>query len=545
MTPDNNLVLTGFMGTGKTTVGQQLARKLGREFVDTDIVIEERHGPIHEIFESQGESAFRDIERALAEELGVRKGLVIATGGRMLLDPENFKALSKNGRIFCLVATPEEIYDRVTGDPARVNRPLLEVADPKQRIIELLSERGPDYERFPQLTTDQIEPDVIAEELADLWSGHDTYPIASPSGGYEFTVGAGILPFLHQLASIHGPVVLITDDVVHDLYGHSLGDTDLTITLPAGRHQKTVDSVQVVYDRLLDAGIDRSATIVSLGTSIIGDIAGFAAATYLRGVELVHCPTNLIAMIDTSIGGKVGLDTAQGRNLIGLYKQPKAVLADVATLQTLPDRDFYSGMAEVIKHGLIASSFLLDHIKEADWRNSTRLSPGALANLQYLVAQAIQIKIAIVQEDPYEETGRRTVLNLGHTFAYAIEHATAGEWNHGEAVAVGLVASARLSELTGHAASGLADLVESFVAHVGLSTRLPDGIPPRALIEAMHKDKKKLGGQLRFVLLRDVGDPFVADDISESQVLEVLEGMYRSGSAGSPGITGDVAAHTA
>jgi len=173
MLPDN-LILTGFMGTGKTTVGRLVAQKLGREFVDTDVIIEERHGPIHEIFDRQGESAFRDIERALAQELGQRSGLVIATGGRMLLDPENVRVLSKNGRIFCLVATPEEIYDRVTGDPSRVKRPLLEVEDPKQRIVELLGERGPDYERFPQLTTDQIEPEVIAQELADLWSEHET-----------------------------------------------------------------------------------------------------------------------------------------------------------------------------------------------------------------------------------------------------------------------------------------------------------------------------------------------------------------------------------
>ena len=173
MIPDN-LILTGFMGTGKTTVGRLVAEKLGREFVDTDLVIEERHGPIHEIFDRQGESAFRDIERDLARELGQRTGLVIATGGRMLLDPENFRALSANGRIFCLVATPQEIYDRVTRDPSRVNRPLLEVADPKQRIIELLDERRPDYDRFPQLTTDQVEPDVIAQELADLWSEQDT-----------------------------------------------------------------------------------------------------------------------------------------------------------------------------------------------------------------------------------------------------------------------------------------------------------------------------------------------------------------------------------
>jgi shikimate kinase len=173
MIPDN-LILTGFMGTGKTTVGRLVAEKLGREFVDTDSVIEELHGPIPEIFDLQGESAFRDFERDLARELGQRDGLVIATGGRMLLDPENFKALSENGRIICLIASPEEIYDRVTRDASRVNRPLLEVADPKQRIIELLDERATDYARFPQLRTDHIEPEVIAQELADLWSEHDT-----------------------------------------------------------------------------------------------------------------------------------------------------------------------------------------------------------------------------------------------------------------------------------------------------------------------------------------------------------------------------------
>ena len=173
MSPDRNLILTGFMGTGKTTVGRLVAEKLGREFVDTDLVIEERHGPIQEIFDRQGESGFRDIETALATELGQRKGLVIATGGRMLLDAENLKVLSENGRVFCLVASPEEIYHRVAGDSSRVNRPLLDVEDPKQRIIELLDERGPDYARFTQVATDQIEPDVIAQELADLWSGHD------------------------------------------------------------------------------------------------------------------------------------------------------------------------------------------------------------------------------------------------------------------------------------------------------------------------------------------------------------------------------------
>jgi shikimate kinase len=173
MVPDN-LVLTGFMGTGKTTVGRLVAQKLGREFIDTDLIIEERYGPIDELFSTRGESAFRDIERSLALELSRRQDLVIATGGRMVLDPENVRALSQNGRIFCLVASPEEIYDRVTGDPSRVKRPLLEVEDPKQRIVELLDERAPYYERFPQLATDQLDPHVIAQELADLWLEDDT-----------------------------------------------------------------------------------------------------------------------------------------------------------------------------------------------------------------------------------------------------------------------------------------------------------------------------------------------------------------------------------
>ncbi len=528
MTPEHNLVLTGFMGTGKTTVGLQLAQKLGMEFVDTDLLIEERHGPISQIFKQQGEDAFRDMERSLAAELGGRRGLVIATGGRMLLDPANFKALIRNGRIFCLVATPNEILDRVTNDPARRDRPLLTVADPHQRIVELLAEREPNYARFPRLTTDYRDPDVIADEVADLWVGRDSYDIAHPDGGYEFIVGAGILPFVRQLTSVSGPLVLVTDDVVNELYGASVGEVDLTVSLPPERQNKTIDSVHFVYDRLFEAGVDKTATIVSLGTSIVGDIGGFAAATYLRGVDLVHCPTNLRAMVDTSIGGKVGLDVPQGRNLLGLYKQPKGVVADVATLQTLSKRDFSSGLAEVVKHGLVAGSSLLSHIEETEWMHGESLFPGMLRSLQSLIARAIQVKIAIVQEDPFEETGRRTVLNLGHTFGYGIEHATNGALNHGEAVAIGLVAAARLSEVKGYAQPGISQKVRAIVEHIGLSPALPEAITPESVFAGMLHDKKRRHTQLRFVLLRDIGDPFVADDVTESEVLAVLSEMVTS-----------------
>jgi 3-dehydroquinate synthase len=525
MRPDHNLVLTGFMGTGKTTVGQQLADLLQMRFVDTDELVESRHGPISEIFARQGETAFRDIERALARELAEQSGLVIATGGRMMLDPQNFRELSRNGRVFCLVATPEEIHHRVLNDETRRERPLLRVEDPRQRIIELMTEREPAYVRFPQVTTDRAGPGAIAHEVAKLWAGQSTYDVSAPSGGYPYTVGAGILPFTRQLASVNGPVVVITDEILREHYAESLGDIDLLVTLPGSGLQKTFETVGTVYKHLLDAEIDRSATVVSLGSSIIGDIAGFAAATYHRGLDLVHCPTSLIAMVDTSVGGKVGLDTPHGRNLIGLYKQPTAVVADVGTLQTLSARDFTSGLAEVVKHGLIASSSLLSRIEQTSWEDTMALLPRALADLQSLVAQAIQIKITIVQDDPFEEKGQRTVLNLGHTFGYGIESASDGAINHGEAVAVGLVAAARLSSSLGHAGSDLPDRVEALIHHVGLRTSLPDTIAPIDILRGMKRDKKRRQSQLRFVLLRDIGDPFVLDGVADESVLRVLDGM--------------------
>jgi 3-dehydroquinate synthetase len=235
----------------------------------------------------------------------------------------------------------------------------------------------------------------------------------------------------------------------------------------------------------------------------------------------VHCPTDLIAMIDTSIGGKVGLDVPQGKNLIGLFKQPSAVVADVATLQTLSRRQFTSGMAEVVKHALIAGSHLLAQLEDGEWHGSSHEERDALGRLQTLVAQAIQVKIAIVQDDPFEEA-RRTILNLGHTFAYAFEQVGGEALTHGEAVGLGLVAAARLSEQWGCSVPGLADRVEALVARVGLATSLPTAMPTDDLIDAMNRDKKRQGGKLRFVLMRDICDAFVADDVPSTALDKVL-----------------------
>lgn len=517
-----NIILTGFMGTGKTTVGRLLAKQLGREFIDTDELIQARHGrSIPEIFLELGEAAFRQMEADIVKELAEREELVIATGGRLMLDPANVAALSQKGRVFCLVATPEEILARLRDDKEHP-RPLLEVSNPGERIVELLQQRQKGYRRFPQVMTNDKQPTEVIRDLVNLiHSDPKRFAIDHPAEPYDFVVGGGLLPFIRQLAGVDGQMVVITDSQVGELYAASCGAVDHVITLPTGRQYKTLGTVQIIYDQLLQLGFDRTGTIVSLGGSVMGDIAGFVAATYMRGVDFVQCPTSLLDMVDTSVGGKTALDLPQGKNLIGAFKQPTAVIADVATLQTLPAEEFASGMAEVIKHGLIADTDLLQKVENGNWRWERGTIPLPLSELQALVAQAIQIKIVIVQEDPYER-GRRSILNLGHTFAHAIEQVSTYSIRHGEAVAMGLVAAVNLSARLGHCSPALQERIELALNKVGLPTRIPEHLSPASLLKAMDNDKKRLAGHLRFVLLREVGQAFVTDAVPDPAVLATL-----------------------
>ena len=521
-----NIILTGFMATGKTTVGKLLADQLGYDFVDTDELIVERSGQkVAEIFREKGEAAFRAMEAAIARELSDKEGLVVSTGGRMMLDPANAAALSRRGRVFCLVATPEEILDRVTKDK-HVKRPLLDVPNPIQRIVGLMKQREEDYGRFPQMVTSEKTPDEVTRNLVGIFQANPDLrmQITAPEVRYEFIVGGGILPFVSQLASISGPVAVITDSNVGPLYAESCGLTDLVITVPPGQQHKTLDTVQTICEELVEKGFDRSTTIIALGGSVISGLAGFVAATYMRGIDCVQCPTSILAMADTSIGGKAGINLPQGKNLIGAFKQPKAVIADVATLQSLSPREFASGMAEVIKQSLIGDLDLFAKIENGAWiRTAGELQPP-LAELQTLVAQAIQVKINIIQEDPFDR-GRRAVLNLGHTFAHAIEIVTDHAVRHGEAVAMGLVVAANLSARLGHCSAKLQNQIEAALESTALPIRIPADVNPQRLLKVMASDKKKKAGRLRFVLLRDIGDVFVTDKVDQKTVIETLQGL--------------------
>jgi shikimate kinase / 3-dehydroquinate synthase len=521
------IVLTGFMGTGKTTVGKLLAENLNYRFIDTDELIEGRHErSIANIFQDLGEDAFREMERAIVKEIAELDSVVISTGGRLMLDPENVSALSRNSRVLCLVATPNEILTRVTHDTSH-ERPLLSVPNPKERIVELLQERNDKYLRFPQIVTDEKKPNDIARSLVEFVStSPKSLVVENPHKNYEYIVGAGLLPFIRQLTGIEGEIVIITDEIVKEYYGPSCSSVGHIVEIPPGRKNKTLEIVKSVYEQLLDMSLDRSGTIISLGGSVVGDVAGYVAATYMRGVNFVQCPTSLIAMVDTSVGGKTGIDLPQGKNIIGLYKQPMKVIADVATLQTLPQKDFTSGMAEVIKHGLIAESSLLEQVEQGQWAKNWDRSPSYIGELQRLVAQAIQVKINIVQADPFEQ-GKRSILNLGHTFAYAIEQRSKNAYRHGEAVSIGLVAAANLSARMGLCDYSLQERIESILESVNLPTRIPSSLKPMDLLQAMQRDKKKRAGQLRFILIRGIGQVFVSDKVSDQDVLDTISSLSK------------------
>jgi 3-dehydroquinate synthase len=250
-------------------------------------------------------------------------------------------------------------------------------------------------------------------------------------------------------------------------------------------------------------------------------MVGFAAATYMRGIDFVQCPTSLLSMVDASVGGKTGVDMPQGKNLVGAFKQPTAVFADIATLTTLPQVELASGMAEVIKHGLIEDIALFHALEQDDWSLE---SDSFQQNLQKLVTQAIRVKIAVVQEDPFEQ-GKRATLNLGHTFGHAIEQLTEFAVRHGEGVAMGLVAAANLSARLGYCAPDLQTRIEAVLKRANLPTCIPAHLDPEQLYTIMHSDKKAAAGRVRFILMRDVGDVFLDGDVSETAVFQSIRAV--------------------
>jgi shikimate kinase/3-dehydroquinate synthase len=485
------LVFVGFMGAGKTTAARRLAKRLGLELVDADATIAEHVGmPIDRCFAEQGEAGFRAIEAELVGELLERaQGGVFSLGGGAL-HSERIRAALKRHIAVLLDVDVNVAWERAAGR----GRPL--ARDP-QEFRDLYIVRRPIYMAaadvvLPADRHDRIDdalPSILA--LAQARAGGTSIRLlwaTSASGDYPVFVGRGLLGA--ELSPVPGEGFCITDEAVGPRYAERLGPLAATIAIPAGEQHKSLATAERVWIALGQHGMTQSDHIVALGGGVVGDLAGFCAATYQRGVPIVQIPTTLVAQVDSAYGGKTGVDLPQAKNYVGAYHQPSSVVADVDTLATLPPEEAAAGYAEVLKTALIAGGSLWERVRTGE-------DPDA-----HVIFECARTKLAVVAMDE-RDSGLRQVLNLGHTVGHAIETVTGyARYRHGEAVGLGLLAALRLS-----GRDALRDEVATLLAARGLPTRLDGGVDPDAVLLATTRDKKRRSGApVPFVLLDAPGE---------------------------------------
>lgn len=340
-------------------------------------------------------------------------------------------------------------------------------------------------------------------------TGADVRRVEMP--GYAISIGRGLIERAGEMIKAAAPshrVAIITDDTVRELYSDRIaasfppGLAD-GFSIPAGEQHKTRESWMTLTDAMLDAGFGRDTTVVALGGGVVGDLAGFVAATFMRGVPVVQMPTTLLAMIDASIGGKTGVDVVAGKNLVGAFHHPSAVIADLDLLRTLPERHWRAGMAEAIKHGVVADAVYFDWIHAS--LGELLAAGGAMTpSVPALVSRSVEIKAAIVRADE-RERGRRQVLNFGHTIGHAIESESGYEMLHGEAIALGMVLESRIAERLGIGERGIAERIHVAVKRAGLPVVLPASLDAERILERTRGDKKSRSGVVRYALPRRIG----------------------------------------
>jgi shikimate kinase / 3-dehydroquinate synthase len=527
------LVVTGFMGTGKTTGGRAAAALLGLPFVDLDDVVERRAGKsIPEIFATDGEPAFRAMEHAVVADASRLSGCVVATGGGAVLDTDGFAELARDSVVTVLTASPDELAGRLASGSGR---PLLDSDEPS-RTASLLEERQEAYARAGEALDTTGRPTEVGAELAARYraASHTAgvrVTVAGPDGPYPVVVGPGIVLAaggeVRAALPAAGLAVVVSDASVGDFaeqVAGSLGAVGLRVervSLPAGESGKTLDVVDVLWRRFIELGVDRTSVIVAVGGGAALDTAGFAAATYARGVPLVNVPTTLLAMADASLGGKTAIDHAGAKNSVGAFHHPRLVLADPETLTSLPARDLRSGLAEVVKMAATASPLTLDVLEAMPLDTA-----GTPTDLAWIVEQAVRMKAAYVAEDA-ADLGLRHTLNLGHTVAHGIEGASAFAVLHGEAVAAGLIAESRFGEAQGITPEGTAARLESLLVRLGLPVAPPPGLDAGAIAAAMGSDKKRRGGST-VVVVPAPGGAELLEDVDPSEVLSFLRSEVRT-----------------
>ncbi|MEI7847031.1 MAG: 3-dehydroquinate synthase [Chloroflexota bacterium] len=515
------IFLYGPPGSGKSTVGKILAKKLDVEFLDVDTEIEVLNSmSIAGIVSEFGWQVFRDKESELIREictheddktLKYRHYGVIALGGGALLRAENRELCENSGSVILLYADYSALVSRISLDEKA--RPLLE-GEEEEKLWSLLEDRRNHYDSFemrvatsePSPFIENISPDIISNEIQKKIG---RYRVTSMGQGYDVIVQPG---GLHELGNmlreryLGGPIVIVSDMNISKIYADlvrrsciAAGFSTQLVAIQPGENFKTLDTVSKLWQDFLNAGLDRKSTVIALGGGVVGDLAGFAASTYMRGCNWVTVPTSLLSMVDASMGGKTGFDLPEGKNLIGSFYSPRFVLADPEVLATLPDEEFRSGLAEVVKHGIISDPDLFELCSQGFEKIKLDITS--------IVARAMSVKVEIIEKDPYEK-GLRAALNLGHTIGHAVELASNYHLRHGEAVSIGMVAEARLAERLGLSKPGsnISEIIKKSLHNIGLPTEIPPELSQTVIIEAMRKDKKKEKNFINFALPLDIGD---------------------------------------
>lgn len=537
-----DLVLVGLPGTGKTAVGRRLARRHGAAFVDIDELIEVAAGrPVPTIFAEEGEAGFRARERAAVASLGPadqspRLARVIATGGGTPLDPRNRWALYRGRRVAWLDGPPDIIAARLRRSP--VVRPLVAGRDAVEAVSALAAARERVY--APALRMNGIAPlqevvEALERHLADEPdAGTCLLRARTPIGTLEIGDGIAGASVSRALAELEARrAIIVSEPRAWEVAGERLAErlardglTVEAVLLPRGEAAKTLSVIQRAARRLAGLRAERGDPIVAVGGGALGDAAGFLAATWLRGVPLVHVPTTLAAQVDSSIGGKTAVDLPEGKNLVGAFHQPAAVVSDIAHLWTLPRRQLRAALGEAVKMGILGDERLLE-LLEDDGPAIALRAPAAFASgaLAEVVERCAWAKVEVVLADERErEAIGRIMLNLGHSFAHAIE--TAAGYRgilHGEAVAYGLRAAARVGADLGVTPPARAARIEAILDSLGLGIA-PLLLPVDEIVAALGVDKKVRGGRLRWVLPTGSGVT-VRSDVPSDLVTAVARGV--------------------
>lgn len=531
------IVLIGLMGAGKTTIGRRLAHALSLPFIDADHEIERAAGcSVTEIFQRHGEAAFREGERRVIKRLLDGRALVLATGGGAYMNPQTRQIIRENGHSVWLRCPINVLRKRLEG---RSGRPLLADGNIAEVLETMKKTRHPIYAEADTIVDcgDESVRSAVDRVIAAI-NAHrlpTRLPIALKDHPYDIVIGSNVIdragallaPILQQRRA-----VIITDARVAPLYLsrleaslHEVGFETHAEIIPGGEDSKSFRQYAGLCENVLAHGIERRTAIIGLGGGVVGDLSGFVAATLLRGVPFVQIPTTLLAQVDSSVGGKTGINTMRGKNLVGAFHQPCAVLTDTSTLKTLPYRERVAGYAEIVKAGLIGDRDLFTWCET----NGLALLDGDDQILQDGVRRACAFKASVVVEDEREVSAHdgRALLNLGHSFGHALEAEFGydGRLLHGEAVSIGLHLAAALSVRKNYCDTEVLTRIDQHltthnVPH--LLSDLPHQLSASRLIDHMARDKKMIDRRIMLILLHDIGEAFTTKDVDLEEIKQFL-----------------------